>query len=169
MSSTYDIWMQRMLKEADDHVATEGEWQALLDYLNGKITAEEAASEYTKQVAKSEDRETVYVWSLLQDVAKDFAQAHAKLIELLEAITHLPPLDDKGRDLKSGEGEFWKDLPEFEFVLHENVDGKSGSDQRIQPLLMQLSRPRVCCNPWSRSCQNPSIHQHVRLQCPCLP
>ncbi|KAG7001348.1 hypothetical protein G7Y79_00032g067010 [Physcia stellaris] len=121
MSSTYDTWMQRMLNEADDHVATVEEWQALLDYLNRNITAEEAASKYTKQVAKSEDRETVYIWTLLQDVAKDFPQAHVKIIELLKA--HLPPLDHKGRNPKSGEGEFWNDLPNFEFVLREHVDG----------------------------------------------
>ena len=169
MSSMYDIWMQRMLKEADDHVATVEEWQALLDYLNGNITSEEAASEYTKQVAKTEDCETVYIWTLLQDVAKDFTQTHVKLIELLKAITHLPSLDHKGRNPKSGEGEFWKDLPNFEFVLREHVDGNSASDENIHHLPMQLSRPRDRCNTWNRSCQNPSIHQHLPFQCPCIP
>lgn len=129
MSSAYDTWMQRVRDEADDVMASSEEQQALLDFLNGLTTADEAAARYTKGVAMSDDRETVYIWTLLQDVAGEFPQAHERLIELLKAISHLPPLERDGAVIKFNGLEFWKDLPDFAFMLREKTDGE------IAPLL----------------------------------
>lgn len=126
MSSKYDVWMQKMLNEADDYVASPVELKAMLDYLNGETTADEAAPRYTGDAAKSENHATVYIWALIMDVAEEFPQAHEKLVELLKAIVRLPPLMHDGRTIKSlNQWEYWKDLPEFEFELRENHDGES--------------------------------------------
>lgn len=123
MASLYEIWMHRVREEATDIMASEEEQNALLDYLNENAPANEAASRYTKSVATSDDQETVYIWSLLQDVAEEFPETHERLIELLKAITDLPTIERDSRVIESYGLVFWRDLPDFVFELRENIDG----------------------------------------------
>ena len=118
MASIYDNWMHDLGKE-DDDLARLQEQAALLSYLNGTTTADEAAHECTKQVTESENRSADLFWSLLIDAAKEFPQAHQKLVELLDVIAQLPATE-KGMAQK-----FRGNLPNFLFELHDAFNGKS--------------------------------------------
>ncbi|KAL9578467.1 MAG: hypothetical protein Q9212_005699 [Teloschistes hypoglaucus] len=117
MPSEYDTWMRRHCDEADDHIASPEEIQALLDYMNGSTTADEAAIKYTETVVKSSDHELVYIWALLHDVTQEFPQTHEDIIELLKAIQKLPSIAHNDKIMS------WKDLPDFHFNLREYTDG----------------------------------------------
>ncbi|KAL8770015.1 MAG: hypothetical protein Q9194_005286 [Teloschistes cf. exilis] len=117
MPSEYDTWMRRHCDEADDHIASPEEIQALLDYVNGRSTADEAAIKYTETVVKSNEHELVYIWALLHDVAQEFPQTHEDIIRLLKAIQNLPSIEHNGEVMS------WKDLPDFHFNLREYSDG----------------------------------------------
>ncbi|KAL8810214.1 MAG: hypothetical protein Q9200_002757 [Gallowayella weberi] len=117
MPSEYDIWMRRLCDEADDYIASPEELQALLDYVNGRTTADEAAIKYTETVVKSTDHELVYIWALLHDLTKEFPQTHEDIIRLLKAIQNLPPIEHNGEVMS------WTDLPYFHFNLREYTDG----------------------------------------------
>ena len=118
MAFIYDNWMRGLLEE-DDDPAEPREQEALLSYLNGTMTADEAAHGWTKQVTESENRSAEPIWSLLIDAAEEFPQAHQKLLELLDAIAHLLTTE-KGMARKSEES-----LPHFVFELHDTFNGKS--------------------------------------------
>lgn len=114
MVSIYDNWM-RALNEDDDDLAGPQEQAALLSYLYGTTTADEAASRLTE----SENRSAVHTWSLLIDAAEEFPRAHQKLMELLDVVAQLPTTANGMAP------EFGGDLREFLFELHDTFNGKS--------------------------------------------
>ncbi len=117
MASLYDNWMRGLLEE-DDDAAGPQEQAALLSYLNGTTTADEAAHEWTKQVTESENSSAELTWSLLIDAAEEFPQAHHRLVELLDVIAQLPTAEGNER-------KFGGDLPELVFELRDTFSGKS--------------------------------------------
>ena len=118
MASIYDNWMRRLLEE-DDDPAEPKEHVVLLSYLNGTMTADEAAHGWIKQVTESENRSAEPTWSLLIDAAEEFPQAHQKLLELLDAIAQLLTTG-KGRVMNCEES-----LPHFMLELRDTFNGKS--------------------------------------------
>ena len=124
MSPTaYDTWLVG-LREDNESLPSIEEQQAFLDFLNEKTTAEEAAQAYTSLVTNMEYPDPESLWLLIWQAAEDWPETHERLVELLKAISHLPPIKKAG---KVGEGsvlEYWSGLPELEFGLREYWDGK---------------------------------------------
>lgn len=121
MASIYDDWMRGYVEEQEDPPGP-GEQAALLLYLNGTTTADEAAREFTKQVAEAENRSAELNWDLLVDVAMKFPQAHQKLLELLDAVEQL--LTTEKETTQKSRGEF-QTLDGFWHALGDTISGKS--------------------------------------------
>ena len=117
MASLYDNWMRGLLEEDDDPAGPQ-EQAALLSYLHGTTTADEAAHEWMKQVTESENSSGELTWSLLIDAAEEFPQAHHRLVELLDVIAKLPTTEGSER-------KFGGDIPELVFELRDTFSGKS--------------------------------------------
>lgn len=100
------------------------EQQAFLDFLNQKTTAEEAASAYTHVVTNAKNPNPDFLWLLLWQAAEEWAEIHERLVDLLKAISRLPPILREGDGGKTSKMEYWSTLPEFEFGLREYWDGK---------------------------------------------
>ena len=118
MSSIYDSW-ERGLRQEDDDAAQLQKQAALVSYLNGSITADEVAHEWTKQLTDSENCSDELPWGFLIDAAEEFPQAHHKLVELLDVVAQLPT---------TGEGIAGKlrsDIPELMSELCDAFSGKS--------------------------------------------
>lgn len=128
MSPTaYDTWLAGLGKDNESMPSIE-EQQALLDFLNQRTTPEEAAKAYTRLVSNAKYQDPDALWFLLWQAAQDRPETHERLVELLKAISRLPPITQEGKvDQRSG-SDYWKGLPEFEFGLREYWDGKAISD-----------------------------------------
>ena len=96
MASIYDDGVRRYSEERDDPDNPVGPEQltAVLSYLNGITTPSEAAHELCKGDNESKTRSTELPWELLIDAAKEFPQAHQKLIELFDAIVQWPVTEE---------------------------------------------------------------------------
>jgi hypothetical protein len=110
MASIYDNWMRNLNKEDDDMAGPQVQ-AALLSYLNGTATVDEAACEFRKYATGSESRSAELAWSLLIDAAEEFPEAHEKLLELLDVMVRSQPTE----------------VAEFAFELREAYDGASRS------------------------------------------
>ncbi len=119
----YESWFAH-LREEDDDLATLEEQQALLDFLNDKTSANEAARYYTSVVTKSDDPNGMYIWSLLYTVARNLPQTQDMLIELLQGIQRLSDLERNGKVETAFGEKFWSGLPGFAIGLREIWDGK---------------------------------------------
>ena len=128
MSPTaYDTWLVG-IREDNESLPSIREQQAFLDYLNQKTTAEEAASAYTHDATNAKHPNPDSLWLLLWQAAEEWPETHDRLVDLLKAISRLPPIS---RESNGGEGskvEYWSTLPEFEFGLREYWDGKEISN-----------------------------------------
>ena len=124
---SYDL---RLVALREDHEALPSieEQQAFLDFLNQKTTAEEAALAYTHNVTNAEIQDPESLWSLIWEAAQEWPETHQRLVDLLKAITRLPPITRKSSTGEGSKLEYWKDLPKFEFLLQEYWDGKKVTD-----------------------------------------
>ena len=97
MSSTaYDTWSNG-LGEDNDKLPSIEEQHALLDFLNQKTTAEEAALAYTRVVTNTRNQDSDSLWFLIWQAAEEFPETHQHLVDLLKAIRRLPQITQKGR------------------------------------------------------------------------
>lgn len=113
MPSNYDNWM-RGLCEEDDDLAGPQEQAALLSYLNGTTTADEAAHGYLKQVTEPENHSAALTRRRLIDAAEDFPQAHY----------FLTLLRNRQRQKREWHETLGKVFP-IVFGLHEAFNGNS--------------------------------------------
>lgn len=124
MSPTaYDTWLLS-IREDNEGLPSMEEQQAFLEFLNQKTTAEEAASAYTHVVTNAKNPNPDSLWLLLWQAAEEWAETHERLVDLLKAISRLPPISREGNGGKTSKLEYWSTLPEFEFGLREYWDGK---------------------------------------------
>ena len=126
-SATYDTWLVD-LRQENESLPSIKEQQAFLDYLNHRTTTDEAASDYTHIVTNAKHPDPESLWLLLWQTAEEWPETHNCLIELLKAISRLPPI---ARESDGGEGsklDYWSTLPEFEFGLREYWDGNKTPD-----------------------------------------
>ena len=124
MSPTaYDTWLLS-IREDNEGLPSMEEQQALLDFLNQKTTAEEAASAYTHVVTNAKNPNPDSLWLLLWQAAEEWVETHERLVYLLKAISRLPPISREGNGGETSNLEYWSTLPEFEFGLREHWDGK---------------------------------------------
>ena len=103
----------------DGNLAGPQEQAALLSYLNGTTTADEAAHEWKKQATDSEKRSAKPTWSRFIDAAEEFPKVHQNLLELLDAIA---------QSLTTEKGiarNFEYILPHLVLELHGTFKGKS--------------------------------------------
>ena len=135
---SYDLWAAA-LREDSENLPSIDEQQAFLDFLNQKTTAEEAAMSYTYNVTNAKIRDPECLWILIWEAAQEWPETHQRLIDLLKAITRLPPVTQA---TSAGEGsglEYWKHLPEFIFWLREYQDGKEEIGIPCSRILLNLS------------------------------
>ena len=122
MSSTdFDKWVENfMIEYLPDNdpldLPSVRERQAMSDYLNGTISSEEAAILCTRDMLKSQTQGDL--WFLIYHVAQDMPETHGRLVDLLKAISLLPP---EPRD--NGRVQYWGTLSQFTFDLREYWDG----------------------------------------------
>ena len=110
----------------DGSVPSLEERQALVDFLDQKVTVEQAALSYTQKVAHSSQKhpDSSDLWSFITDIAQHLPETQDRLIDLLKAIKQLPPLMHDGEIVVDQfGGKYWSDLPGFEFDLREYYDG----------------------------------------------
>lgn len=123
MTSIYDAWVARYTAEAEEVASADGQ-QALVDFLNRKTSAREAAERYTCDITPAKDMELICLWTLLYEAAKKFPQDHERLIELLLAISQLPPVKEHGETVKVYGEEYWSGLPMLASELRDHWDGQ---------------------------------------------
>lgn len=123
MTSIYDAWVARYTAEAEEVASADGQ-QALVDFLNRKTSAREAAERYTCDITPAKDMELICLWTLLYEAAKKFPQDHERLIELLLAISQLPPVKEHGETVKVYGEEYWSGLPMLASELRDHWDGE---------------------------------------------
>ena len=121
--TSYDLWLVA-LREDDESLPSIDEQQAFLDFLNRKTTAEEAALAYTYNVTNAKIQNPESLWILIWEAAQEWPETHQSLIDLLKAITRLPPITREDSACEGSKAEYWKELPHFEFSLREYWDGK---------------------------------------------
>ena len=115
----------RQFEKDDGSLPGLEEKQALLDYLNRKTTPEEAAVAYSRVVSSAQDPDgegpdAIHLYTLIESVAQEFPETQNLLIDLLKAITNLPPPVREGQEVVSTYRErYWSDLPGFAFDLRE--------------------------------------------------
>lgn len=125
MSPTaYDTWLVG-LRQDNESLPSIEEQQAFLDFLNEKTTAEEAAEAYTSVVTNASYQDPESLWILLWQAAEEWPKTHERLVDLLKAISHLPPIKREGKVCEDSALEYWSGLPEFEFGLREYWDGNA--------------------------------------------
>lgn len=120
----YDTWLVG-LREDNESMPSIDEQQAFLDFLNQKTTAQEAALAYTHGVTNAKYQDPDSLWLLLWQAAQEWPETHQCLVELLKAISHLPPITREGKVVENPELDYWSGLPEFEFGLREYWDGQA--------------------------------------------
>lgn len=122
--TTYDAWLVA-LREDNESLPSVEEQQAFLDFLNQKKTAEAAALAYTHVVSNAKIQDPESLWILIWEAAQEWPEAHQSLVDLLKAISRLPPITRTNNAGKAAESEYWKELPDFEFLLREYWDGRN--------------------------------------------
>ena len=98
----YDEWWQQI--EHEEQLITPGEEQVVKAFLDGKVSAEEAATRYREAASKKEDPDAFYIWSFLQDVAREFDEAQDKLVALIRDLEKLPEVARNGQIVASWSG-----------------------------------------------------------------
>ncbi len=121
--AAYDTWLVGLREDNESMPSTE-EQEAFLDFLNQKTSAEEAAQAYTRVVTNSKYQDPDTLWLLLWQAAEQWPETHGRLVELLNAISRLPPIKREGKAGESSELDYWSGLPEFD-GLREYWDGKN--------------------------------------------
>lgn len=125
--TAYDTWLVG-LREDNESMPGVGEQQAFLDFLNQRKTAREAALAYTHVVTNAKYQDPDALWYLVWQAAQDRPETHECLVELLKAISCLPPFTREGKVGEDSGSDYWSGLPEFEFGLREYWDGKANWD-----------------------------------------
>lgn len=136
--TTYDTWLVG-LGEDNESMPSIEEKRAFLDFLNQKTTAEEAAKAYTRVVSNAKYQDPDALWFLLWQAAQDLPETHERLVELLKAISRLPPISQEGKVGEDSGLDYWRELPEFEFGLREYWDGKAISDTTLSTMPLKVS------------------------------
>lgn len=116
-----DAWFDNEI--APDGAKEDGchpdEAQALKSYLRGELTAEQAACKITKPTETDADpgNHISNLWGFVQDALIDIPSARGKVIQLLQEIQKLPPVDMTNKErnswLTDPSEELWRDLPAF--------------------------------------------------------
>ena len=93
-SSNFDEWVESFMAEylPDNdplQLPSARERQAMSDYLNGRTSAEEAAIACTRELVRIQTQGDL--WFLIIHTAQDLPETHGRLIDLLKAISLLPP------------------------------------------------------------------------------
>lgn len=131
MSTTaYDDWLAS-IREDNETLPGMEEQQAFLDFLNHKTSAEEAAVAYTRVQTNAEYPSPDTLWLLLWQAAQAWPETHEDLIELLKAISRLPPIPHEGNTGLNIESGYWSVLPYFGFELREYYDGELGPRKHV--------------------------------------
>ena len=131
MSPTaYDNWLAS-IREDNESLPSIEEQQAFLDFINHKTSADEAASAYTHVENNAKYPNPDSLWLLIWQAAGELPETHEDLVELLKAISRLPPIPRGGNIEESSTSEYWSALPEFEFGLREYWDGESGPGEYV--------------------------------------
>ena len=117
MRSIYDEWT-RALHEFEDHAVENRKQAVLVSYLNGKATADNTVREWIKRLTYTENYSDELPWVLLIDAAKEFPQAHRKLMELVDLVAQLPTTEEVDG------GRFWLSIPEFIEELRDVYNSK---------------------------------------------
>ena len=117
MRSIYDEWT-RAPHEFQDLAVEDRKQAVLVSYLNGKATADDTVREWIKSLTYTENHVDELPWFLLIDAAKEFPQAHRKLVELIALVAQLPTTEEVDG------GEFWLHIPEFLVLLRDAHNGK---------------------------------------------
>ena len=144
---TYDTWLVA-LREDNESLPSVEEQQAFLDFLNQKTTAEEAALAYTHIVSNAKIQDPESLWILVWEAAQEWPETHQSLVDLLKAISRLPPIARATNAGRASKSEYWKELPEFEFLLREYWDGGELTDTSF---LKSTAEPSVQGNKLASS------------------
>ncbi len=128
MAETLPQWFDAKLQAATEAATEEpasvkpDDVQALRNFLDDKITAEEAAESMAKRTSTAANRSDVYeslfsLWIFITDAAIYLPSSQAKLIELLKAFQSLPDAELPGGEgadyIPLKQGELWKELPHW--------------------------------------------------------
>ena len=117
-STTFDEWADNFMAEwmpdnDPKDMPSVNERRIMSDWLNGRIvSSKEAAIAYT--------RDTIYEetlggwWFLVYHTAENRPETHSRLVELVRAITLLPP-----ETRSSGTVQVWDDLNELAWDIRE--------------------------------------------------
>ena len=135
---TYDTWLVAV-REDNESLPSIEEQQAFLDFLNQKTTTETAALAYTHVVSNAKIQDPESLWILIWEAAQEWPETHQSLVDLLKAISRLPPITRATNADKASKSEYWKELPEFEFLLREYWDGKELTDTNFVKLIAETS------------------------------
>ena len=84
----YEEWFQSMADDED--MPTPNEINAIRDYINDTIPANEAAVRCTSRIALEPSPDPTLLWSLFESMAVELPDTQDKVVELLAAIKRLP-------------------------------------------------------------------------------
>lgn len=92
-STTFDNWVKGFVEEylADDDpsgLPTDGEIQAMSDYLKGLTSVEQAAYACTRDIVKPQ--KGANIWFLIHCTAQELPETQHRLVELVKGISYLP-------------------------------------------------------------------------------
>ena len=88
---TNDTWLVA-LREVNESLPSLEEQQAFLKSLNQKKTAEVAALAYTHVMSNTKIQDPESLWILVWEAAQEWPETHQSLVDLLKAISRLPPI-----------------------------------------------------------------------------
>ena len=89
----FDEWVGTFIEEygPDNHpldMPTVNERQAMSDYLDSRISVEEAAVAYTRDIAR--EKTSGDPWFLIEKMAQDLPETQSHLVDLVKVIKLLP-------------------------------------------------------------------------------
>ena len=84
----YEEWFQAMAEDED--MPTPGEIDTVKDFIDGKVSAMEAAERCTSRVAGELEPEPTVLWSLFESMAVELPDTQDQVVALLAAIKKLP-------------------------------------------------------------------------------
>ena len=141
----YEEWFQSMADDED--MPTPAEITAIKLFIDGQISATEAAQQCTSRIAAEPSPNPELLWSLFESMAVELPDTQDKVVELLAAIKKVPDPVRNGQPYKIHGERVFSQLGYFGAGFSDGWSGKLFMGRPLPSLLNSARSARSIAQP----------------------
>lgn len=121
----YEEWFKSLVEADDDgDLPTTAEMAVIKSFIDGEISATEAAQQCTSRIAAEDDPNPELIWYFCEDMALELPDTQDKVVELLAAIKKIPDPIRNGKPYTFNGEKVFSELSYFRANLADGWSGK---------------------------------------------